>query len=327
MKTTNWGIIGAGAIAGALVRALKLLPDANLVAVASRSLDRAQKFGEEHSVPKCYGRYEDLVNDPDVDVVYIATVNTAHKDNCVLALNAGKPVLCEKPFTVNAKEAEEVINLAREKNLFLMEAMWARFLPYMGKVREWLAAGKIGEPLVVQADVGFKKPFDPEIRTFKPEKGGGILLDMGPYALTVVSMAFDGAPTEIKGLAYKGATGVDELDAITLGYEGGKVAQILATARAHPYKEARIIGTGGRIRLVGPYWEGATAVLSVQGQEDETAFVPNEGKGFHYQILEVMECLEAGLTESKLMPLAETLKNTKIMDELRRQWDLKYPTE
>lgn len=164
-KSIRWGILGPGDIARVFAKGLSFLPDAELVAVGSRSMERAKKFAEEFEVPHPHGSYGELVRDPDVDVIYVCTPHPFHKENSLLALNAGKAVLCEKPFTINAKEAEEVISVARKKKLFVMEAMWTRFLPVMEKVREWLSEGVIGEVRMLSAQVGFRSGWNPEARS------------------------------------------------------------------------------------------------------------------------------------------------------------------
>jgi predicted dehydrogenase len=206
---THWGIIGTGKIAKEFATGLAVLPEAELVAVGSRTAESANRFANMFGVPHRHASYEALVNDSNVDVVYVATPHSLHKENSLLCLQAGKAVLCEKPFTINAAEAETVIRLAREKKLFLMEAMWTRFIPLVVKVRQLLADRVIGDVQMLVADLGFLVDFDPLHRLFAPQLGGGALLDLGVYPVSLASMIF-GPPSRITGMAQLGKTGVDE---------------------------------------------------------------------------------------------------------------------
>jgi predicted dehydrogenase len=247
----GWGIIGTGKVAQLFASDLTCAPDARLVAVGSRSKARARAFGERFGVPGQHGSYMELVNDPHVQAVYIATPASAHKENMLLCLHAGKAVLCEKPFTVNAQEAAEVICLARDTNVFLMEAMWTRFVPLMVKVRELLAAGVIGDVRHFIADLGSRVPFDPQGRVFNAELGGGALLQKGIYLLSLASMIL-GCPSEVRGLAVVGETGVDEHAGILLGYPGPQLASLLCSVRDHTSRGATIVGTSGQISIHEP---------------------------------------------------------------------------
>lgn len=325
-KKIKWGIMGTGTIANNFVIGLSALPEAEIYAVASRSKEKAEEFGNKYGAFKMYGTYEELVQDSEIDVIYIATPNTAHKDNAMLCLNNGKAVLCEKPFTINAKEAEEVIKLAREKRLFIMEGMWSRFFPVMNTVRRWLQEEVIGELRMVTADFGFRREGPMEERKVGLHRGGGALLDVGIYPISFASMIFGSSPKEITGLTSIIDTGVDEQSSMLLGYEGGKMALLSCAINTPTPKEARIIGNKGSIYL--PNFSRATkAVLEVIDKEPVTVEIPLEGNGYNYQAKAVMDCLKEGKLESELMPLNESIAIIKIMDELRRQWDIKFPTE
>jgi dihydrodiol dehydrogenase / D-xylose 1-dehydrogenase (NADP) len=323
----RWGILGPGKIAKVFVRELKKLPDARIAAVGSRSVKRAREFAKEWSVERAHGTYEELAADPDVDIVYIGTPHPFHKDNAILCLNNGKPVLCEKPFTINAREAREVIDLARGKKLFLMEAMWTRFLPAIAQVRKWIAEGAIGEPRMVVADFGFRAALNPEGRLFNLELGGGALLDVGVYAVSMASMAFGGAaPVEIRGSAHIGETGVDEQSGMLIRYPEGRLAVLSCAVRTSTPQEASIFGTDGQIVLHSGFWCCKKATLKA-GDREETSEVEFEGRGYDYQAAEAMRCLREGKLESAIMPLNESLTIMKTLDELRGQWGLTYPTE
>ena len=324
-KTINWGILGPGSIAHQFATGLQSVPDAKLYAVGSRTQEKAEAFADKFNAPKRCGSYEALAADPDVHVIYIATPHPAHKEAALLCLNHGKAVLCEKPFTVNAKEAAEVIDLARAKDLFVMEAMWSRFFPAMARVRELLAEGVIGEARMLQADFGFRAGVDPNSRLFNPALAGGGLLDVGVYTLSLASMLF-GTPTEVSGLAQIGETGVDEQAALTLKYAGGQIASLTTGIRINTPHEAVILGTDGSLKIHAPWWKANTLMVSANGKSEEIS-VPFEGQGMNYEAKEVGDCLRAGKTESALMPLDETLSIMKTADTLRAQWGLKYPME
>jgi predicted dehydrogenase len=327
MDKIRWGILGTGNIATRFAEGLMALPDAELVAVGSRSQSSVDSFGYEFDVPHRHASYAALADDPDVDVVYVATPHPFHREHSILCLEGGKPVLCEKPFAINASEAEDVITLAREKGLFLMEAMWTRFLPLLVEVRELLAEGAIGEVRALFADFGFRTAFDPQSRLFDPHLGGGALLDVGVYPVSLASMVFGAAPSRINGMAHLGQTGVDEQSAVILGYDQGQLAILAAAVRTEMPQEAVLIGTEGQIRIHTPWWRPTTLTLSRAGQEDESLHLPYEGNGYNYEAAAVMDCLRAGRTESDVMGLDETLAIIQTLDRIRAQWGLRYPME
>lgn len=322
----RWGILGCGNIARQFANGLAALDDAQLIAVGSRSVENADAFADQFSVPRRHSSYEKLVNDPEADAIYVATPHPFHQEHSILCLNAGKAVLCEKPFAINADQAEAVIQVAREKKVFLMEAMWTRFLPIVVQVREWIAEGAIGEPRMLSADFGFRAGVNPEGRLFNLALGGGALLDVGIYTLSFASMVFGPNPDRIESMANLGETGVDEQTAILLGYEGGQMALLSTAIRTSTLHEARIIGTEGAILLHPAFWKGERATLQAGGEE-KTVEMPLEGNGYNYEATEVARCLRAGELESPTIPLDETLALIKLMDQIRAQWGLKYPME
>jgi predicted dehydrogenase len=326
-KKVCWGIIGTGFIANKFAEALQFLPENELVAVGSRASATAKKFGRAFGIPHQHNSYNKLANDPDIDVVYIATPHPFHKENTVLCLKAGKAVLCEKPFAVNSSQAQQMIDVARDGKLFLMEAMWTRFLPIIVKVREWLGQGLIGPVRFLQADFGFKGSENPKGRLLNPELAGGALLDVGVYTVALASMVFRKQPLKVTGLAHIGQTGVDEQSAMLLNYRDGQLAVLSCSIRTQTPQEAVIAGTEGMIRIHSPFWSATTATISIEGKEDETVKIPHECNGFEYEAREVMQCLRAGKLESDIMPLNESLSIVKTMDEIRAQWGLKYPME
>lgn len=325
-ENIRWGILGPGGIAHKFADALKAISNAEIIAIGSRYLQRANTFADTFDVPHRHGSYVELANNPEVDVIYIATPHPFHKACAMLCLEAGKSVLCEKPITVDAEQAEELIACAREHKQFLMEAMWTRFIPVMVKVREWLADGVIGEPRMLTADFGNRVVLTPENRKgrlFALELAGGAMLDIGVYTVSLASIVF-GAPTKITSLAHIGETGVDEQAAVLLRYDAGQIASLSCAITTRTSQDARIFGTKGSIHI--PNFPRATsATLEISRKEPVQIEMPFIGNGFEYQILEVMRCLRAGKLESDVMPLDESLAIVKTMDVARAQWGLEYP--
>jgi predicted dehydrogenase len=326
-KNIRWGILATGTIAKKFAEGLSVLPDAELVAVASRSQAGADKFGDEFNVPRRHASYEALANDPDVDVIYVATPHSMHRENNLLCLRAGKPVLCEKPFTINQKEAREVVALAREKGLFLMEGMWTRFIPAVVKARELIAAGAIGDVRMVQSTFGFRAEPDEAGRLTDPALGGGSLLDVGVYPIAFSYMIFGGKPERVVSMAGLNAENIDEQAAFLLGYSGGRIAVCTsAVSTVTPY-DTFILGTTGMIKVHPPFWCSERISILREDQPDEVFDCPLGGNGFNHEAAAVMQCLREGKLEHPSMPLDETLDIMGTMDEIRAQWGLKYPME
>lgn len=326
MEKIRWGILSTGGIARTVSTDLVTLDDAEIVAVGSRRQETADDFGDQFNVPRRYDSYEKLVQDDDIDVIYIATPHSHHYENLLLCLNAGKHVLCEKAFTLNARQAEEAIQLARQKNLFLMEAMWTRFIPATRQVRDWLAEGAIGEVKLFQADFYHQFEYNPEHRLFNPALGGGALLDLGIYPIAMASMVL-GLPDAVSSEAAIGPTGVDENDAIVFRYNNGAVA-LLACGLHNPSLRAGIItGTEGTIQLHPPFFHSKSVTLHRNGETPQTVELPYDGNGYQFELQEVNACLRASKTESDLMPLDETLALMRLMDNLRQAWGVRYPNE
>ena len=322
----RWGIVGSGWIAREFAKALALIPDAKLVAIGSRTHDRAEAFGNEFNIPLRFGSYQDLVQCPDVDVVYIATPHTSHLEDASQALRAGKPVLCEKPLTVNAREAQALILLAREQGLFFMEAMWTRFVPAVGKLRKWMAQGVIGDPRFVSANIGWNHPYDEQSRLFNPQLAGGALLDIGIYPVSLASMLL-GTPSAISGVMHPASTGVDMQCSVSLVHPSGALANFVATLRADPPREAVIAGSKGWIRIHPPINEPETLSRGTGSSIEETVHLPHIGNGYAHEAIEVMSCLREGRLESDIMPLDESLTIMQTLDDIRAQWGLRYAAD
>ncbi len=328
MGKIRWGILGTGSIANTFATGLDFLPDAELVAVGSRKQETADAFADRYHIPHRHPSYESLANDPDVDVIYVCTPHPMHAANTSLCLRARKAVLCEKPFTINATEAQVLIETARRNKVFLMEAMWTRFLPLMGKVRELVAQKAIGDVRTVMAEFGFRAEYDRRVRLFTPELGGGAMLDVGVYTVSFASMVMGGiAPLQVASLADIGQTGVDEQSAYLLGYPGGRLAVLYSAVRTNSAHEGWVLGETGRIRIHAPVFHPTRLTLTAEGKGEQVLDVPYEGNGFNYEAAEVMRCLCAGKLESDILPLSESLTIMQTMDRLREPWGLKYPTE
>lgn len=326
-RTIRWGILGTGSIARKFAAGLTALTDAELVAVGSRRAEKADEFADEFAGPRRHGSYAALADDPDVDAIYVATPHTLHKDNTLLCLRAGKAVLCEKPFAVNAADAREMVAVARQEGRFLMEAMWTRFLPAVAKVRELLAQGAIGETRLLRADFCFRAGWNPEGRLLNPALAGGGLLDVGVYTVSLASMVFGAQPSRIASLAHIGETGVDEQAAMVLAYDAGQLATLTCAVRVSTPHEAQIFGTEGSLRIHRPFWHATELTVNAAGKEPQHLELPYPGNGYTCEAAEVGRCLREGELESPVMPLDETLAILDTLDQIRAQWGLRYPTE
>lgn len=325
-KKIRWGILGAGSIAHKFATGFGGVDDGELWAVGSRSVEKADEFADQYDIPKRYGSYQELVADPDVDAIYVATPHPFHKPHTILCLNSGKAVLCEKPMAVNADEVREMVECAQKNKVFLMEAMWTRFLPVYYEVEKWLAQGLIGDIKLVTADFGFRAGIDPKARLFDLNLAGGALLDVGVYTVSFASLFMKDAPCDIVSMAHLGETGVDEQSSMILGYDGGRMAILYTAIRTNTIHEARIIGTEGSVYLPS-FWNTTTAILKRPGQEDEVAEIPHLANGYCYEIQEVNRCIREGRLQSDRMPWDESISVMETADRLRYQWGLKYPME
>lgn len=322
----RWGILGPGRIAHRFAQALDEVGDARLVAVASRSSEHGRDFAQQYGASAYYDSNEAFASDPEVDAIYIASPHRFHHAQARLCLEAGKPVLCEKPFTVNAAQAADLIQLAQKKDLFLMEALWSRYLPIYGQVRTWLDHGEIGAVKLVSSAFCFRPERDPSDRKFNHELAGGALLDLGVYNISLSQWIAGDNPSSVSAVAELGDTGVDELTAVTLAYPQDVVAQFTCSYLFDAVNDLNIYGTNGHIRIHANFWQSTEATLSGQGKE-LVASLPFRRNGFEYQIEEAISCIRGGMGESKHMPLAGTLANMKTMDQIREQIGLKYSFE
>jgi predicted dehydrogenase len=297
-----------------------------LVAVASRTPARAKAFAARVGAPRAHGTHEQLAADSDVDVVYVAVPHTAHHAVADLALNAGKAVLVEKPFTVNRREAEDLVTTARSRGLFLMEAMWTRFLPHAVEIRRLMAQGRLGELRLVLAQFGVRFEYDPTSRMFDPALGGGALLDLGVYTISFATMVL-GTPTEVTATADFGPTGVDVQTAVTLRYPGGRQAVTVSSMESWLPNGATIAGRDARVDVDGMFYRPSSFTLTDRHGEQQRFDGSVAGGGMQFEALEVARCLREGLTESPILPLEETLSIMETLDRARAAIGLRYPGE
>ena len=324
-RPVRWGILATGGIAHAFAQDLALVPGCEVVAVGSRSRASAEAFGDEFGVPHRHASYRALAEDPDVDVVYVATPHPGHHGAALLAINAGKAVLVEKPFAMDAAQARDMIDAARERGTFLMEAMWTRFLPHIARVRQILAAGTLGDVVYLTAEHGQWFAADPRFRLFAPDLGGGALLDLGIYPVSFASLVL-GAPARITAVSDWAFTGVDATTSMIFQYDSGAHAVLTTTLRAASGNPAAIYGTAARIEIDGWFYTPTTfRVIARDGTELERFDQPYAGRGLRGEAAEVGRCLRAGLLESPLLPLDETYTIMQALDEVRRQTGLSYP--
>lgn len=325
----RWGLLAPGRISRKFAAALGEAEGARLVAIGSRDAARAAAFAAEFGIApaRAHGSYEALARDPEVDAVYIGSPHSEHEAHTLLCLAHGKHVLCEKPLAVNAAQSQRMVAAARAAGLLLMEAVWTRFLPSVARLRELVAAGELGEVRQVAADFGFRAAFDPSSRLFAPELAGGALLDLGIYPLNLASMLC-GAPVTILAAANLGTTGVDEETAIVLRHARGELATLSCSLRADTPREAVVIGTEGRARLLFPWWAGTRLAVQRRGEDRERVFeLPSRGGGYAHEAEAFMDLLRAGRTEPDVMPLDESLTIMRTMDEIRRQCGVAYPAD
>ena len=323
----RWGILSTGHISGKFADALRILPEAEISAVGSRNLETAKIFAGKHGIRNAYGSYSALADDPEVDVVYIGTPHSFHLENSVMCMRRGKSVLCEKALTINAREAEEMIRVAKEENVFLMEAMITRHVPLVKKIQNWIKSGEIGEVRMVNASRCLRREFKPSARQLNPKLGGGSLLDLGVYVISFASMIFEKPPESVFGYGHIGEFGSDEQGAALLKYDRGEIANLSFALRTDTCNEAYVYGTKGYIKIDEIFAVPTKATLFIDKKEYEVIEEPIISSGLIYEAKEVMRCIKEGLKESPYMPLEESLQIMRIMDKIRSPWELTYSND
>ena len=312
----RWGIIGTGHIAHQFAKGLKICSSSECYAVASRGMGKAKKFAAEEAFTKAYGSYEELFKDPLVDIVYIATPNHLHYSLTTEALENGKNVLCEKPFASNLAQVKEMVEKAKEKNLFLMEALWSRFLPSIIETKKLIETGEIGTPLILQAEFGIHPPYNPESRLFNPELGGGTIPDIGIYPIFLSLLLF-GEPTELKVVSTPAETGTDMSTAIIMKHQGEKISVLLSTFATSLKSNATISGTEGRIELKRMFHTPTRVTVLKENEEKEREIeLSYVGNGYNYEAEEAIKCLNEKKIESDLLPHSFSLKLMELLDKV-----------
>lgn len=324
-KTYNWAILGCGKIARKFAGDLRLLPNARLYAAASRSLENAQTFASEFGFEKAYGSYEEMVNDPEVDVVYIASPHSHHYEHALLCLNHQKAVLCEKAFAINLREVSLMVEAARKNNTFLMEAFWTMFQPSFLKAMEIIRSGELGALKLVRSDFAFHAEYDPEKRLYNVDLGGGSLLDIGIYPIFMSLMAL-GKPSEIKTMASFCPTGAEESILMSFSYPGGEMASLISSFASYSSIQTEFSFENGFVRFNRRFHTPTTLTYWRFGEEEKTInFEKGSGVGYELEAAHVMECLDADRIESDLMSWSVSADLMEIMDRVRRDAGIVFP--
>ena len=323
-RIIRWGIIGPGKIAHKFAQGLASIPNAQLIGVASRSTDRAKKFAQQYRVPFAYEGYDQILTNSEVDIVYIATPHSEHFNNTMMCLDAGMPVLCEKPFTINADQLARLAEVARRKKVFMMEAIWSLFLPAVRKIIEIRDSGQMGKIKGMMADFCFKLPFDPEHRGYNLELGGGALLDIGIYPV-FLALLLIGRPDEIQSTAILSDTGADESCSMLFKYEKQAIADLKCSFAVEGPLEATILFEKGRVRINRKWFAPSTLSIMDEKEKIREVTFDHGGNGYHLEAIESMRCLSEGLTESPLLPLSFSLELMAVLDEIRKQCGIVYP--
>lgn len=323
----RWGILGCGHIAHSFAHSMQFVENAEISAVASRTPGKAAKFAAQFKVARSFTTYEDLVAQADLDVIYIATTHNFHYANMLLCLENNKAVLCEKAFTLNRFQAEDVFQRARAKKLFVMEGMWMKFNPCFQYLQNFIREGKIGDVRLIKANFGIHVPFNPSHRLYNPNLAGGSLLDLGVYPLTFARVLYEKSPVRIESTAYLGKTGVDEESSYILEFPEKKQAMLYASCRVETPHVASIFGTMGRIQVPNFFHPSGFEWTYNNDSKVQKVDLPYDSPGYQYEIEEVNFCLQKGKMESKIQSWTDSLEIMSLMDNIRQQWRLKYPDE
>jgi len=319
--TIKFGIIGLGIISTRFAKVLNTVKDVELCSVASRDIERTKKFAKQFKAQKAAATYEEVINDPDVNVVYIGLTHNFHYEFAKKCLEAHKPVLCEKPFVTTQKQAIELVNLAKKNKTFLMEAMWTRCMPAYIKAQEWVKYGRIGQVKLITANFSYRTPYDPYNRIFNKETDGGSLFDVGIYPIDFAIGIAGGYPQSVTGSAQLAPNGVDEAAAFSMKFENGELANLACGFNVRAMEEAYIYGTQGRIILENCYGPQTCTLCDENGKTIEK-FKKPVPDGFEYQIRHCADLLRAGKIESDLIPWEDTVASAAIFDALNKQWGI-----
>lgn len=324
MKKYKWGILAPGKMSAKFTRALKMLDNAELYAVGSRDLERATLFAKDYGFQNYYGSYEELVADPELEIVYIASPHSLHYEHTMLCLRKGKHVICEKAFALNAKEVKEMIREARKRNLFLMEALWPPFQPFYMKAHEIIKSGILGKINYLDGYFSFIPPFDPNDRKFNLSLGGGSLMDIGIYPV-IDALTFLGVPEDIKAAAVFGQTGSEESLSVIFTYPDGKMASLYSSFRTSIGIGCEIYCEKGNLTVSRGRDMNQRVIISLHGKEKEEFVFSPPALGYHWEAEEVMKCLDEGLLESPAVPLSFSLDLIKTLDRIRKVAGIVFP--
>jgi predicted dehydrogenase len=325
-KRYKWGILAPGRIAAKFASGLKLLDNAELYAVGSRDLSRAEKFGVNNGFSKYYGSYLELAGDPEVDIIYIASPHSHHRDQTILCLQNKKAVICEKAFALNSLQVEEMISESQLQKVFLMEALWPPFQPYYKKAAQILESGELGKIVHLHAYFSFKPPFNPDDRKFDIALGGGSLLDIGIYPV-IDALTFLGVPGEVKAIATFGETGSEESLNAIFKYSNGAMATIYSSFNTNTGIGCDILCEKGNLTISRGRDMNQRIILSPDGREKETLVFSPPALGYHWEAEEVMKCLDEGKTESSVVPLTFSRNLIKTLDIIRKEAGIVFPQD
>ena len=325
MNGPNWGILGAGYIAGKFARDYRYVKEGQIMAVASRSREKAESFAQTHGIEKAYEGYEALLADRDIDAIYVATPHSHHYEHTLAAIQHKKAVLCEKPAAVNTGQLKTMINAAKAHQVLFMEAMWTYVMPVVKEIKRWITSGEIGEVKLIQADFCVHMDLPPEHRINNPHLAGGSLLDVGIYPVAFTNLLLDDKVEEIQAIAQFGDTGVDDTTLMNLRFQKGTLAQLTCSTKHSTKREAYIFGTKGKI-YAREYWKARSAILTTPHKEISYED-PREAQGYHYEIDEMNRLMREKKMESPRIPFAMSLQNLQILDDVRSHIKLTYPFE
>ena len=325
MKNLKMAILGAGGIASMMAKTISQMENVTCYAIGSRSLEKAEAFAQKYGFQKAYGSYEELVKDEEVELVYIATPHSEHFENAMLCIRHKKPVLCEKAFTANAKQAKELLDYARKEKVFITEAIWVRYLPMLQTIRQELADGVIGSPTMLTANLGYLINEVPRLQ--RPDLAGGALLDVGVYPINFARMIFGDRIAKISSACTYTDSGVDEQDSITFLYEDGKVAQLAASMLGLSDRRGTIYGTKGFMVIENINNFESLTIYDTNYHEVKRIDRPDQITGYEYEVEACMRALSEGKLECGEMPHEETLRVMELMDGLREEWGVKFPFE
>jgi predicted dehydrogenase len=326
MKKYKWGILAPGKMSAKFTKGIKILENAELHAVGSRDKERARLFAEEYGFTKFYGSYEELAGDPDLDIIYIASPHSFHREHTLLCLKNGKNVICEKAFAINTAEVDKMINEARNRDLFLMEALWPPFQPFYKKANEILGSGILGKPLHLYGYFSFIPPYHPLDRKFNPELGGGSLLDIGIYPV-IDALTFLGVPDEIKATASFSPTGTEESLCMIFKYNDGRMADLYSSFRTSRGIGCEILCEKGNMTVSRGRDMNQRVIVSLHGGDPKEFVFSPPAMGYHWEAEEVMRCLDSGLKESPSVPLSFSMDLIRTLDRIRKAAGISLPAD